>query len=384
VNVAARRPLRILFVFRAPVGGLFRNVYDVVKGLVERGHHIGIFCDSSTGGARGEHLLAELKPLLALGLYRMPMRRNPHPSDFFALREVSRLIADLKPDIVQGEGAKGGLYARLAGVFHPHSGPLRCYTPHGGSLNYHPGSLGHRIFMGIEWLLEKGTDLFLFESIFVRDRFTEFVCATQKPRVVALNGLYPHEYTAFGPSPDATDFLYIGEFREAKGLDTLIEAMALLAKQGRHPSLTFIGGGPDEAAMRALVEARGLCAQVTWRGVTPAREAFAMGRIMVLPSRFESLPYIILEAVAGHIPLISTNVGGIGEILPPETLILPNSPSRLADAMAEALDRPYAGVKAEAAVRSQAIRQTFTVQHMVNTIEDAYYHTLSARRPDAA
>lgn len=366
--------------FRAPVGGLFRNVFDVVKGLAGRGHQIGIFCDSTTGGARGEQLLAELQPMLALGLHRMPMRRNPHPSDLPALLKTRQLIRELAPDVVQGEGAKGGLYARFEGFFHPKSGPIRAYTPHGGSLNYHPGSLGHRIFMMIEWLLERGTDLFLFESCFVRDRFTDFVCATNRPKVVALNGLYPHEYTPYAPAPDATDFFYVGEFRHAKGLDTLVEAVALMGQQGLRPSVSLIGSGPDEAAIRALVSARGLDAQFRWRGVTPAREALTMGRIMVLPSRFESLPYVILEAVAGQVPLVSTDVGGIGEIVPKNTLVAANDAAVFAKAMSAMLARPYDAVKAEAAGYADAIRPNFSVERMVDTIEAAYYAVIAARR----
>lgn len=378
--MSSRRPLRILFVFRAPVGGLFRNVYDVVKELAKRGHQIGIFCDSMTGGTRGEKLLAELEPLLALGLYRTPMRRPPHPADIVPLYKTARLIRDLKPDIVQGEGAKGGLYARFEGLFHPASGPIRCYTPHGGSLNYKPGSLSHRVFMGIEWMLERGTDLFLFESCFVRDRFADFVCQTKKPRIVALNGLHPEEYQPYECREGASDFFYVGEFREAKGLDTLMEALARLARTGLKPSLTMIGGGPDEGMIRRLATGYGLDEQVKWLGVRPAHEALTMGRIMVLPSRFESLPYVILEAVGGRVPLISTDVGGIREILPQDSLIPANDPEALAAAMRAALARDYADVKREAAERSEAIRQRFTVEAMVNTIEDAYYDALATRR----
>ncbi len=46
----------------------------------------------------------------------------------------------------------------------------------------------------------------------------------------------------------------------------------------------------------------------------PAREGFALGRLMVAPSRTESLPYIILETAAAAVPLITTNVGGIPEV----------------------------------------------------------------------
>ncbi len=381
MNTAPCRPLRVLFVFRAPVGGLFRNVYDVVTELAARGHHIGIICDSTTGGARGEQLLGELKPQLALGLYRSPMRRPPHPADLLALRKTTRLIRALKPDVVHGEGAKGGLYARFGGIFQRESRPIRCYTPHGGSLNYRPGSLQHRFFMAVERILERGTDLFLFESRFARERFAEFVCDTKKPSVVALNGLYPEEFIAYEAGPEASDFFYVGEFREAKGLDTLIEALHQLAQHGRRPSLTLIGSGPDEAKIRQHIARRNLDAQVRWRGVTPTREALRQGRVMILPSRFESLPYVVLEAAGGHVPLIATDVGGIHEILPRDKLLVPDDPAVLARAMGAVLERDYGAVKREAAQNSGAICQQFTIKAMVDTIEQAYGAVLAERQP---
>lgn len=376
------RPLRILFVFRAPVGGLFRHVHDVVKALAARGHAVGILCDSMTGGARGETLLADLAPAMALGIHRMPMHRNPHPSDIAALRRLAGLVAGHDIDVVHGHGAKGGLYARLAGVLHPNSGPIRCYTPHGGSLNYYPGSPAHKAFMLVERLLERGTDLFLFESRFITERFHEFVCHSTRPTVIALNGLYRHEFETVLPNPDATDFLYVGEFREAKGIDTLVEALFLLANRGQNPTITLVGSGPSEERIRALVAERGIAGQIRWRGVTPAAEAFRLGRAMIVSSRFESLPYIVLEAVAGQLPLITTDVGGIPEIVPKDYcyLIKPNDPARLAECMANMLSRPFAELKADALRISQGLRERFSVETMVDTIETAYRRVIAERR----
>ncbi|CAN1518027.1 RfaG Glycosyltransferase [Rhabdaerophilaceae bacterium] len=376
------RPLRILIAFRAPVGGLFRNVYDLTKGLVERGHKIGLICDTLTGGARGNMLLAELEPKLELGLHRVPMHRNPHLNDLRALRLIVRLIREKKPDVLHGQGAKGGLYARLQGVLTPNSGPIRCYTPHGGSLNYYPGSWVHRGFMKVERLLEYGTDLFLFESQFVLDRFNAYVTVSSRPTRVALNGLYPHEFEPVIPQPDARDFLYVGEFREAKGIDTFVEAMLLLAKRGVRPSVMMVGSGPSEERIRALISERGLADLFTWRGVTPARDAFQLGRVMVVPSRFESLPYIVLEAVAGGLPLISTNVGGIPEILDKDYhyLIPPNDPERLAQAMSDMLSRPHEELRSDAVRLSSSVNERFRVDLMVDGIIAAYRQTLAQRR----
>ena len=376
------RPLHILHVFRAPVGGLFRHVYDVAKAQAAMGHRVGILCDSTTGGERGNRLLNELSPLLELGIHRLPMRRNPHPGDLPALRLVAKVSREQQVDVIHTHGAKGGLYGRIAGVLTPRSGPVRCYTPHGGSLNYHPGSFFHRLYMRVERLLEFGTDLFLFESRFIADRYAEFVHPPARPARVALNGLYPHEFEPVVPHPDATDFLYVGEFREAKGIDTLVEALFRLANAGIHPSITLVGSGPSEQGIREMVEARGIAGQFRWRPVTPAAEAFRLGRIMVVPSRFESLPYIVLEAVAGHLPLITTDVGGIPEIVSRTyPYLLPaNDPIALSAAMADAVARPFAELQADAGRLSDEMSQVFRVDRMVETILDGYAAARAERR----
>ena len=79
-------PLKIIHVFRAPIGGLFRHVVDLVDGQIARGHRVGIIADSMTGSERTDDIFAELTPRLALGLTRIPMRRPLNPSDLQATR----------------------------------------------------------------------------------------------------------------------------------------------------------------------------------------------------------------------------------------------------------------------------------------------------------
>jgi len=98
---------RILHVFRAPVGGLFRHVMDLTRLQAAAGHAVGIVCDSNTGGERGERALAELMPSLELGLVRIPMRRNPHISDWSCLRAVAKRAGTVGADVLHGHGAKG-------------------------------------------------------------------------------------------------------------------------------------------------------------------------------------------------------------------------------------------------------------------------------------
>ncbi len=134
---ASPLPLRVIHVFRAPVGGLFRHVMDVARLQAARGCEVGLIADSSTGGERAERQLAELAPDLKLGLLRVPMHRNPHPSDWSVLAAIGRHLKTVQPDVLHGHGAKGGLYARLPSVLRQRPW-ITAYTPHGGSLNYFP------------------------------------------------------------------------------------------------------------------------------------------------------------------------------------------------------------------------------------------------------
>ena len=120
------------------------------------------------------------------------------------------------------------------------------------------------------------------------------------------------------PGPGAADVLYVGELRAAKGVDTLLDALALIkARTGVAPSACLVGSGPDLAMLSARAAELGLADRVTFPGPMPVREAFPRGKMLVVPSRAESLPYVVLEAAGARMPMVATDVGGIPEIFGP-------------------------------------------------------------------
>ena len=82
---AEGRKLRIIHVFRAPLGGLFRHVVDLAAEQVARGHEVGLFYDSAFRAESVAAALARIKGSLSLGVFGCPIKRNPHPSDLTAL-----------------------------------------------------------------------------------------------------------------------------------------------------------------------------------------------------------------------------------------------------------------------------------------------------------
>ena len=373
--------LRILFVFRAPLGGLFRQVIDLVRYQSRAGHQIGIVADSLTGGDRAIEVFKELAPMCPLGIHRLPMRRNPHPSDVMHIRTIAKIAREMNVDVVHGHGSKGGLYARFDAILRP-SGPIRAYTPHGGSFNYQPGTLIHKAYMMIERMLERGTDLFTFESQYIADRFREEVGATDKLVRIVLNGLYPHEFEPRKLVENPTDIVFIGELRAAKGIDTLIKALARLKADGRRVTATIIGGGPDDALLREMTRDLGIEDQTTFTGPMLGSEGIRRGRIMVVPSRAESLPYIVLEAVAAQVPLVTTNVGGIPEIVGAgyDWMIPSGDLEVLVRTIRAAVDTHPDVLSARALDLATRARPIFDAGKMANDVASAYREAM-ARRP---
>lgn len=375
---ASAASLKIMHVLRAPLGGLFRHVLDIARGQAERGHRVGLVVDSTTGGARADAVLAELTPQLALGVQRVAIARELGPSDLAALRSISGHIRHAAPDVLHGHGAKGAALARLVPTA---PGAIRVYTPHGGSLVYRPGTIGGAFYRSLEWLLKWRTDLFLFESHYVAGLFRSQIGRTPALARVVHNGVADSEFAAVTPAADATDLVGLGELRPVKAFDVLIAALATLKASGRRVTATIAGEGPLEAELKGQAERLNVADQIRFVGHRAARAAFALGRTMVIPSRAESLPYVVLEAAAAGIPMIATRVGGVPEIFGPEAvhLIEPDDFGALADAIRAALDAPERVRYVAQAVRSR-VRSEFSLAAMVDDGLAAYREALAMRK----
>jgi glycosyltransferase involved in cell wall biosynthesis len=369
------KPLNILHVFRAPVGGLFRHVLDLTREQTARGHKVGLIADSNTGGARAEDTLRLLEPSLALGLTRIPMRRHANHGDLAVLAHVIRRARESEADVVHGHGAKGGAYARLS--FGPRR-PVRAYTPHGGSLLFGHNTLAGKFYLATERLLMLRGDLFLFESAYSADIFRRKIGTPRGLVRIVHNGVSQAEFKPIESKPDATDLVFLGELRPVKGIDVLLVAIARLRGAGRNVTATLVGDGPERPALQAQVESLGLSDAIQFKPAMPAYVALTLGRIMVVPSRAESLPYVVLEAAAGAKPLITTSVGGIPEIYGPltHTLVPPQDAGAFAGAIAQALDRPDEMAAITSQLREQ-VQTSFSVETMVDGVMAAYEKALA-------
>jgi glycosyltransferase involved in cell wall biosynthesis len=195
------------------------------------------------------------------------------------------------------------------------------------------------------------------------------------------NGVGDADFAPVATRSDATDLVCVGELRTLKGFDVLIDALATLRRSGRRVSATIAGEGSERGALEAHAQSLDLTGQVRFVGHRPAREAFAMGRILVMPSRAESLPYVVLEAAAAGLPIIATRVGGIPEIFGPHAsrLLGAGDAAALAAAISAALDDPAALHRFAQALNAR-LREEFSLAAMVEGGIAAYREAIALRK----
>lgn len=194
---------------------------------------------------------------------------------------------------------------------------------------------------------------------------------------VFTSSLSERDLTAFArPARDSTwdavasptRILYTGRLSEEKGLLEAIQAVGHLVDRGWNAHFDIVGAADDERfedTLRAEVRHRRLVDRVRLHGYrTPGRdlqEMYRSGDIFLMPSRAESFPRSLFEAMASGMPIVAARVGGIpGRLVDGESAILvePGSPASIADGL-EALLRDPA-LRRKLATRTRSLAEGYT------------------------
>ena len=257
----------------------------------------------------------------------------------------------LAADVLHGHGAKGGAYARLAAQSRGRSAPTRPTAAACTTAGARPRA---SLYLTLERLLIARTDLFLFESAYGRDVFRAKVGDPgELARACVHNGVTAGRVRADRRRSAGDRPRLRGRVARPQGRRRADRGDRAAGARGPAPERHDRGRRPGSGGVRGRRCAQqGLAERVRFVGAKPARAAFALGRLLVVPSRAESLPYIVLEAAAAGVPLIATRVGGIPEIFGPDSadLVPPGDPAALARAIGVAA----AGSRRDTAPRRRA------------------------------
>ena len=375
------QPLRIIHCFRSPVGGIFRHVRDLAEQHSRQGHDVGIVCDSTTGGEHEDRLFQQVLPYLSLGLTRLPIGRAVGLSDLPATYRTYNQIKSLRPDVLHGHGAKGGAMARIIGsaLRAKKYRVARIYSPHGGSLHYDPARLAGKAVFAVERALARMGDAIVFVCDFEKQTYEYKVGVPRCTARTVYNGVNDCEFVPVPTRSDDVHFIYVGMLRDLKGPDVFIDAFAETERLvGRPLTGLMIGDGADRDRYAAMLTQRGLGRRLGLLPAMPVREAFSRSSIVVVPSRNEAMPYIVIEALAAGKTVIASRVGGIPEILGADSdaLVPPGNASALAGTMAKPLTVP--DWSADTMPPPDAFRHKFSATVMAQGILDLYRQQLAA------
>jgi glycosyltransferase involved in cell wall biosynthesis len=173
----------------------------------------------------------------------------------------------------------------------------------------------------------------------------------------------------------------IGRLSPEKGQDVFLEACRLAADKDCKFVGVLVGEGPWENELRARVKALGLESRVRFVGhCQDVAPVYAASDVIVIPSRSEGLPNVLLEAMASGKPVVATRVGGIPEVLSDGVsgrLVPPEDPVRLASAIvALVADRRLRHALGE---RACVDARSFSPQARTESILSVYESTVRPR-----
>jgi glycosyltransferase involved in cell wall biosynthesis len=182
------------------------------------------------------------------------------------------------------------------------------------------------------------------------------------------------------PGSGPTRLLYLGRLSEEKDIENLLSAVSILQKEGCSLSVTLAGDGPDRPKVEKTISDLKLGDLVHLTGfVSDVQPLLAAADIMVNPSKTECMPNSILEAMWAMVPVVATDVGGVGEMMRDGVdglLCPPEDSASLAEAIKTYITNPPLAQKLSASANERVMNEFTFEKHMEKTL-DLYRQVLA-------
>ncbi|MQB43509.1 glycosyltransferase family 4 protein [Rhizobium sp. ICMP 5592] len=384
INVGIKR-LSLLQVLEPSGGGSGRHFLDLCRAMQHRGHSVTAVYSPLRAEAA---FVAELEGMGLDSVIPLAMRRAPGPWDLTAWWNIRRIIAQHGPfHLIHGHSSKAGALTRLR-LPGPHVPVI--YTPHAfRTMDPTLDSRGRTIYGGIERLLgSRLSDRLICVSRDEYDHARSLGIPEARLRIV-VNGVSapPAGQRAairarYGIPQDALLFGFVGRLTRQKAPERLVQAFARIARELPRAHLLMIGVGELSDTVRGMIKAAGLEDRAHLDDAIPGAAAIDAFDVVVMPSRYEAMSYVMLEAAAGGKPLLLTDVGGARTVIEPgrNGYIVANSddPSELAMTMRRFADpKLLRNFTTEARQRKDG----YTLAGMADATEEIYFELLGYRAP---
>jgi L-malate glycosyltransferase len=296
-------PSVLMVASSAGFGGGERNLLDLARATCARGWNVAVALPA-------EGRLSALLDDAGIAWHEMP------PDAIGGTRALRRLYAEAEPDIVHAHGLRASLPARLARVGAPRR---LVYSMHGLHYLHYPSALKRAAFQTGERLLRPLADRFVCVSEADLAAAIAARVVVERRAVVIRNGV---------PAPALPDravaraslglderpaVLSLTRLEPEKGVDVLLATAEHVRAQGIDARFLVAGEGSQRETAEAIVRDKGLDAVELLGFRSDIGTLLAAADVFLLTSRWEGLPYTVLEAMAAGLPVIAPAVGGVPE-----------------------------------------------------------------------
>ena len=364
--------MRVLYwtdFFLPDIGGIETFSANLIPALQARGHDVTVLTSDH------QQSLPPVEQMGSIPVHRLPIWEALRTNDLKALFRVRKAVAEFKrelnPDIVHlhfGASAFYHLQTQTAG------GPPTLTTVHAlpeSSLadNSLFGKAAHAS-RAVNAVSKKGLQLLAGAFPELADRFS-FV----------YYGLGPSLHDAIEVTPPSFDeplLLCLGRLTPQKGFDVALRAFARVERDQPKARLVIVGEGVEEFALKELAVSLGIAHKVDFTGAVPPQQVFEVinkATLMLLPSRFEGLPLVALEAARMHRPIVATAVDGLPDLITDQEsgLLLQDSGEQaLAEAILTLLREPQKALQMGRAA-ARRVQENFSFDECVSKYDRLYH-----------
>lgn len=325
------RVLRIINRFN--LGGISYNVAYLTRYMQPEFETLAI------GGPPLPHEESSVFIFESLGIKPLileKMGREIHPlSDYSVYKQIRQIIREFKPDIVHTHAAKAGALGRWAA--YKEKVPVIVHTFHGHVFHSYFGPLRTGFYKNIERSLAKKSNAIIAISEKQKMELTEEhnICAPDKIKVIPLGFDLDHFHEnkeekrkSFREKYDIPEetlvITILGRIVPVKNHKLFLRAVAELSNSYQEPFLALVvGDGPERGELERLCAEMNITSKVKFTSwIKEADQVLAASDIVALTSHNEGTPVSLIEAQAAGIPVVSTRVGGIEDIVSPDTALL--------------------------------------------------------------
>ncbi|HZS25145.1 MAG TPA: glycosyltransferase [Gaiellaceae bacterium] len=386
----ADEPIRVLRVIaRLNVGGPALHVSYLTEGLDEIGYETKLVAGRVSPGEGSMEWSARERGIEPV--YIPSLQREISPVvDAVAVAKVVRLIREFRPHVLHTHTAKAGAVGRTAALLAGSARPQAVvHTFHGHVLRGYFGSAKTAAFRRLEQGLARSTDALIAVSPEVRDDLVRLgIAPAAKIEVIRL-GLDLDARTAapdgaremvrgeLGIPADAFVIGWLGRMTEIKRVDDLLRAFAA-APDDAH--LLLVGDGPLRPQLEGLAHELGLGARAHFAGFrNDVGSIYAASDVVALTSANEGTPVTVIEALAAGRPVVSTDVGGVSDVVADGTtgfLVPPGDVDAVADRLARIAESPEVRARMSESARASVVDR-YSVPRLVRDVDELYRRLLA-------